>query len=268
MHKEHINQVVPSGATFFILPKNQPLMKIAIIGYGKMGKTIERLATAQGHEIVLKIARNNFDQFTTESVQRADVAIEFSRPESAFDNIMLCLKAGVPVISGTTAWLDKLPEVEQSCAEHKGAFFYASNFSIGVNIFFELNKHLAQVMNIHNTYQVAVEEIHHTEKLDAPSGTAVTLAEGILERIDRLEEYELATDEAVNNTTLPIEAKRIGKVPGTHSIVYHSSIDELEIKHVAKGREGFASGAITAAQWIIGKTGVFGMSDMLNLNKN
>jgi 4-hydroxy-tetrahydrodipicolinate reductase len=242
-------------------------MKIAMIGYGKMGHTIEQLASKQGHEVVLTINVDNLDEFTAKNLQQADVAIEFSQPDVAYDNIMTCLKAGLPVVSGTTAWLDKYEEVKDWCLANDGAFFYASNFSIGVNIFFELNKHLAKVMSNHTSYQVDIEEIHHTQKLDAPSGTAVTLAEGILEKIDTLEGYQLQEDnQKIKDNCIPIIAKRIGDTPGTHVIKYHSAIDELEIKHTANGREGFASGAITAAHWLIGKKGIFGMSDLLDLS--
>lgn len=238
-----------------------------MIGYGKMGRTIEHLATKQGHEVVLKINADNLDAFTTENLQQADVAIEFSQPDVAYKNIMTCLKAGLPVVSGTTAWLDKFEMVKDWCSNNNGAFFYASNFSVGVNIFFELNKHLAAIMSKHPAYQVRMEEIHHTQKLDAPSGTAVTLAEGILEKIDALQEYQLQEDNLnTPDNCIPITSKRIGDTPGTHVIQYHSSIDELEIKHTAKGREGFASGAIMAAHWLIGKQGVFGMSDLLQLS--
>lgn len=238
-----------------------------MIGYGKMGRTIEHLATKQGHEVVLKINADNLDAFTTENLQQADVAIEFSQPDVAYKNIMTCLKAGLPVVSGTTAWLDKFEMVKDWCSNNNGAFFYASNFSVGVNIFFELNKHLAAIMSKHPAYQVRMEEIHHTQKLDAPSGTAVTLAEGILEKIDALQEYQLQEDNLNTlDNCIPITSKRIGDTPGTHVIQYHSSIDELEIKHTAKGREGFASGAIMAAHWLIGKQGVFGMSDLLQLS--
>lgn len=241
-------------------------MNIALIGYGKMGRTIERLALAKGHQIVLKIDANNAQDWSTQLVE-VDVAIEFSRPDAAYNNIMTCLKGGVPVVSGTTAWLDRYPEVVAWCKANDGAFFYASNFSVGVNIFFELNKHLARLMSEHSSYQVALEEIHHTQKLDAPSGTAVTLAEGILERIDRLERHELQVDrqaQAADNV-VPIHAQRVGDTPGTHVVHYHSAIDSLEIKHTAHGREGFASGALMAAQWLVNKTGVFGMSDLLRL---
>lgn len=242
-------------------------MKIAMIGYGKMGRTIERLANAQGHQVVLKINADNINDFTTENLQKADVAIEFSQPDAAYQNIMTCLKAGLPVVSGTTAWLDQYPAVKEWCLANNGTFFYASNFSIGVNIFFELNKYLAKMMRAHQNYQVAMEEIHHTQKLDAPSGTAVTLAEDILERIDSLEHYQLQEEKTLlKDNCIPITAKRIGDTPGTHVVQYHSTIDALEIKHTANGREGFASGAIMAAHWLIGKKGVFGMNDLLQLS--
>lgn len=244
-------------------------MKIAIVGYGKMGRFIERLALEQGHEIVLKIDQNNAAQLTPSQLQQAEVAIEFSRPDTAYGNIMQCLEAGVPVVCGTTAWLEDYPKVVDWCNKNGGAFFYASNFSIGVNIFFELNQYLARLMNAQATYQVALEEIHHTQKLDAPSGTAVTLAEGILERVERLEKYQLQQEvqtAAAEEGCIPITAHRIGDTPGTHVVTYDSKVDSLEIKHTAKGREGFASGALMAAQWLIGKEGVFGMSDLLQLN--
>lgn len=243
-------------------------MKIALLGYGKMGRFIERLANKQGHEIVLRIDRKNAAQLTPSQLQLADVAIEFSRPDTAFKNIMYCLEAGVPVVSGTTAWLADYPKVVAWCQANKGAFFYASNFSIGVNIFFELNQHLARLMDAQPAYQVALEEIHHTQKLDAPSGTAVTLAEGILEKVERLERYSLQQEAkmAAPDGCIPITAHRIGETPGTHVVTYDSVVDTLEIKHTAKGREGFAAGALMAAKWLIGKEGVFGMSDLLQLN--
>lgn len=243
-------------------------MKIAILGYGKMGRFIERLALEQGHEIVLRIDQDNAAQLTSSQLQQAEVAIEFSRPDTAYGNIMQCLKAGLPVVCGTTAWLEDYPKVVEWCTNNGGAFFYASNFSIGVNIFFELNQYLAKLMNAHSTYQVTLEEIHHTQKLDAPSGTAVTLAEGILEKVERLEKYQLQQEAqaAMEDGCIPITAHRIGDTPGTHVVTYNSGVDTLEIKHTAKGREGFASGALMAAQWLIGKEGVFGMSDLLQLN--
>jgi 4-hydroxy-tetrahydrodipicolinate reductase len=236
-------------------------MKIAIIGYGKMGKTIEALALAKGHEVVLRITDRNLSDLTTENLKKADVAIEFTTPLSAFDNISLCMLSGVPVVSGTTAWLDKLEAAKAICAQTKGAFFYASNFSIGVNIFFALNKYLAEMMEKYEDYNPTMEEIHHTQKLDAPSGTGITLAEGLLEKISRKSKW-------VNEATtvadeLALVSKRIDKVPGTHSVNYSSAIDTIEISHVAHSREGFAKGALNAAEWIVGKQGFFGMNDML-----
>jgi 4-hydroxy-tetrahydrodipicolinate reductase len=243
-------------------------MKIALLGYGKMGRTIEGIAQEQGHEIVLRIGRNNAHSLTPALLQTADVAIEFSRPDTAFDNIMHCLRAGVPIVSGTTAWLDDYPKVVEHCQTQGGAFFYASNFSVGVNIFFELNRHLARLMDAQPSYQLALEEIHHTQKLDAPSGTAVTLAEDILQRIARVERYHLQEEAQVIalDGSIPISAYRVGDTPGTHVVRYDSSLDTLEIKHTAKGRTGFATGALMAAKWLVGKQGVFGMRDLLQLS--
>lgn len=236
-------------------------MKIAIIGYGKMGKTIERLAVERGHEIVLKITHLNLEEMTIENLQQADVAIEFTRPESAAENLKMCLKAGVPVVCGTTAWLDRLDEVKNTCEKEQGAFFYASNFSIGVNIFFALNRYLANMMKGYDNYNPTMEEIHHTQKLDAPSGTGITLAEDLMKIVTRKQKW--VNQETNQPEELQLTSKRIDKVPGTHSIEYSSAIDSIEIKHTAHSREGFALGALNAAEWIIGKKGVFGMSDML-----
>ena len=236
-------------------------MKIALIGYGKMGKTIEKMAIEKGHEIVLKLDINNFHQFTSENLRKAEVVIEFTRPESAFDNISKCIKFGVPIISGTTGWLERKDEIETLCAKENGAFFYASNYSIGVNIFFTLNKYLAKMMNSQTQYELGTEEIHHTQKLDAPSGTSITLAEGIIENIQNKKSWVNKATHA--KSKIPIISKRIDKVPGTHQITYQSVIDTIEIKHIAHSREGFAGGAILAAEWIIGKQGCFGMTDLL-----
>lgn len=236
-------------------------MKIAIIGFGKMGKTIDQLATDMGHEIILKIDKNNQEDFNEQMLQKAEVAIEFSNPESAYSNITKCIKAGIPVISGTTGWLDKKEEVETICKEQNGAFLYASNFSIGVNIFFELNAYLAKMMNQQNQYDPSMVEIHHTQKLDAPSGTAITLAEHILQLVQRKSNW--VNDKSNSENQLSIISERIDKVPGTHTIQYDSNVDSIEIKHVAHSREGFARGAIQAAEWIIGKQGCFGMKDVL-----
>ncbi|MGC6284050.1 MAG: 4-hydroxy-tetrahydrodipicolinate reductase [Polaribacter sp.] len=234
-------------------------MKIALLGYGRMGKEIEKIAISRGHEIVIKK-----DQGDTVDIKLADVAIDFSVPSAAFDNISLCLNNGVPVVSGTTGWLEKYDEAVQLCNQNKGGFIYASNFSLGVNIFFEINKQLAKMMDQVSDYTTAIEEIHHTKKLDAPSGTAITLAEGIIEN-SKKSAWELDGD--VNNEKIiPITAKRIPDVPGTHTISYNSEVDCIEIKHTAHSRKGFALGAVIAAEWIIGKSGIFSMRDVLNIS--
>jgi 4-hydroxy-tetrahydrodipicolinate reductase len=241
-------------------------MKIALLGYGKMGKTIEKLATAKGHEIVFKSDENCIELLKNGQINGAAVAIEFTGPESAAENIKACISGGIPVVSGSTGWLKHhWEEVTEYCKVNNGSFFYASNYSIGVNIFFEINERLAQLMNAFPEYKAEIEEIHHIHKLDAPSGTGITLAEGILKNHEAYNEWTL--DDANENQAakLPIIAKRIGEVPGTHIIRYHSPIDDIEISHIAKGREGFASGAILAAEWLKGKKGVFGMKDLLSL---
>ncbi|WP_405381673.1 4-hydroxy-tetrahydrodipicolinate reductase [Maribacter sp. LLG6340-A2] len=232
-------------------------MRIALFGYGKMGKMIEQIALSRGHEIVAKIDDNTEDiDFNV-----MDVAIDFSMPSAAYDNITQCIKNDVPVISGTTGWLDNYENAVNLCKDKKGAFIYASNFSLGVNIFFELNNYLAKMMQKLPEYKVAIEEIHHTQKLDAPSGTAITLAEGIIEN-SNYKQWKLDAD---TEGSIPVTAKRIGQTPGTHTINYENNVDSIEIKHTAHNREGFALGAVTAAEWIIGKTGVFSMRDVLNL---
>ena len=233
-------------------------MKIALLGYGKMGKVIERIALERGHEIVLKKDQNN----TFEGLLNADVAIDFSVPDSAVANISECLNNGIPVISGTTGWLTDYPKMLQLCKENNGSFIYASNFSLGVNVFFELNEYLAKMMANLKQYNVSMEEIHHTQKLDAPSGTAITLAEGVIKHTD----YANWTLETPISNEIHIEAKRIENVPGTHSIFYDSEVDQIEIKHTAHSREGFALGAVVAAEWLVGKKGVFNMKDVLGLN--
>jgi len=238
-------------------------MKIALIGYGKMGKTIERLALAAGHAVVLKIDHNNAAAMTVEALREADVAIEFSRPESAFDNISCCLQAGLPVICGTTGWLEKLPTVKALCESTKGAFLYASNFSIGVNLFFALNRHLAKLMAEHAQYEPSLLEIHHIHKLDAPSGTAITLAEGVLAAYPEKKQWVNA--ETNDPQALAIISERTDEVPGTHEVRYNSAIDSLSIRHEAHSREGFAQGALVAAGWIIGKQGCFDMRDVLGI---
>lgn len=236
-------------------------MKIAIIGYGKMGKTIEQLAIAKGHEIVLKVNKDNAHTWTNEELMKADVAIEFTQPESAIENITRCFSSGVPVVSGTTGWIEKMEEVKNSCQQKGGGFFYASNFSVGVNLFFKLNKILAKMMESYETYQISMEEIHHTQKLDAPSGTAITLAEGLLDNNQRKSKWVKETTEEKNE--IPIRSKRIEQVPGTHSIHYDSEIDSIEIKHTAHSRLGFAKGALMAAEWMQNRKGIFGMEDLL-----
>ncbi len=232
-------------------------MKIALLGYGKMGQAIEKIALQRGHEIVLKKSIN--DSF--EELEKADVAIDFSAPDSAVSHISECINKGIPVVSGTTGWLERYDEITELCKEKKGSFIYASNFSLGVNLFFRLNENLAQLMKNFDAYQVNIEETHHTQKLDAPSGTAISLAEQIIESSD----YTSWQEGSTQNKTIGIEAKRIENVPGTHSVTYASAIDEIEIKHTAHTREGFAQGAVIAAEWIIGKNGIFTMKDVLGL---
>ena len=232
-------------------------MKIALLGYGKMGKAIEEIALQRGHQIVIKTSdEDGYD------ITQADVAIDFSVPKAAFFNIAKCLKHGVPVISGTTGWLDNYENIVSICKEENGAFIYASNFSLGVNIFFELNKNLAKMMSQLKQYNVSIEEIHHTQKLDAPSGTAITLAEGI---ISEHSEYSKWLLNETKEKAIPINAKRIDSVPGTHIIDYSSITDSIQLTHTAHNRQGFALGAIIAAEWILDKKGIFTMKDVLNI---
>lgn len=232
-------------------------MKIALFGYGRMGKMIEQSALERGHTIVAKVDIDTKDiDFST-----MDVAIDFSMPNAAFENITGCIENGVPVISGTTGWLQDYDKAVNLCLEKNGAFIYASNFSLGVNVFFELNSNLAEMMKNLKQYRISVEEIHHTQKLDAPSGTAITLAEGILEHTD----YTHWKLNKASENEIPIVSKRINQVPGTHTINYDSAIDSIALKHTAHNREGFALGAVVAAEWIHGKTGVFTMKDVLGL---
>lgn len=233
-------------------------MKIALLGYGRMGKEIEKIALERGHEIVLKLDKNSTDF----DISIADIAIDFSTPESAFNNITNCFNNKVPVVSGTTGWLDQYNEAIAKCKENKSGFIYASNFSLGVNLFFELNNKLAEMMNQIEGYDTSLEEIHHTKKLDAPSGTAITLAEGIINKTNATH-WELETKSTTN--TIPITAKRIPEVPGTHSVFYNSEIDSIEIKHTAHNRKGFALGAVVAAEWLLNKEGVYSMKDVLNI---
>ncbi len=232
-------------------------MKIALLGYGKMGKVIEKIALERGHEIVLK--KSSFNSF--EGLANATVAIDFSLPSVAVCNISECLTTNVPIVSGTTGWLDKYDEMVSLCNKNEGAFIYASNFSLGVNIFFEMNTYLSKIMAKFENYKVSIEEIHHTQKLDAPSGTAISLANGVIATSN----YKSWTMENANENQILIDAKRIESVAGTHSVFYKSAVDLIEIKHQAHNREGFALGAILAAEWIVGKKGVFNMKDVLNL---
>lgn len=233
-------------------------MKIALLGYGKMGKEIEKIAIERGHEIVLK--KTEYNDFT--GLELANVAIDFSVPTAAVENITACLDLNVPVISGTTGWLNDYDKIVTLCKEKNGAFLYGSNFSVGVNLFFELNTYLAKLMSKVNEYKVSMEEIHHTQKLDAPSGTAISLANGIIAESN----YNGYTLDNPSATEILIDAKRLDDIPGTHSVFYKSIVDEIEIKHTAFSRHGFALGAVVAAEWIIGKKGVFGMKDVLNLH--
>lgn len=234
-------------------------MKIALLGYGRMGKAIEAIAVKRGHTIVIK-TNDVGEQY---DINQADVAIDFSMPSSAYGNISDCINNQVPVISGTTGWLDQYDDIVSLCEKQKGAFIYASNYSLGVNIFFELNETLAKMMSKLEDYKVTMEEIHHTQKLDAPSGTAITLAEGVIKNNNAYNEWQL--DEATKGDALPIVAKRIPEVPGTHTVDYSSSIDTISIEHTAHNRQGFALGAVIAAEWLVGKTGVFTMKDVLSL---
>lgn len=234
-------------------------MKIALLGYGKMGLIIEEKALQRGHEIILKKGAHG----SFEGLEKADVAIDFSIPSAAVENIKACLNSNIPVISGTTGWLEDYDVIAKECNDKKGAFLYGSNFSLGVNIFFELNAQLAKIMSSFEDYKVSMEEIHHTQKLDAPSGTAISLAQGVIENSN----YKTWTLDKAENNEIPITAIRQDSVPGTHSVFYDSPIDQIEIKHTAHSRDGFALGAVIAAEWIIGKKGVFSMKDVLNLNK-
>jgi 4-hydroxy-tetrahydrodipicolinate reductase len=238
-------------------------MKIALIGYGKMGKAIEEIAVAKGHQIVMKIDMDNQHEFTAENLTKADVAIEFTGPHSAVENLKKLFEAGIPVISGSTGWLEKWEEVKTLCESKSCGFIYASNYSIGVNLFFELNSYLAKLMSKHNSYDVSLEEIHHTQKKDAPSGTAITLAEQVLQHITSKKQW--VNDESDNKENLVITSKRIDPAPGTHSIKYHSEIDDIEIIHTAHSRKGFAGGAVAAAEFIAGKKGIYTMKDVLGL---
>lgn len=243
-------------------------MKFALIGYGRMGKAIDQIISAGDgtDEVVLRINSGNITDLTIENLRKADVAIEFSRPETVVNNILLCFKAGVPVVAGTTAWLDKFDAVKQECCDSDGALFVSPNFSIGVNIFFEVNRKLAEIMAQQSGFDVQITEIHHTEKLDTPSGTAIRTAELLLSELGRKNRWRLnngAQEAETDASTLLITAKREPGVPGTHIVTYSSDTDEIQLTHRAKTRRGFAEGAIMAARWLIGRKGVFEMKDLL-----
>ena len=239
-------------------------LNIALIGYGKMGKAIEEIALQRGHKVLLKIDINTADLFTPENLRACDVAIEFTSPHSAVDNIQKCLAAGIPVVSGSTGWLEHWSKVKEQCETLQGSLVYASNYSVGVNVFFELNDLLARLMKPHAEYDVSLEEIHHTEKRDAPSGTAITLAEQILEKLGRKKQW--VNQAATAPGELSIISERIDPAPGTHKVKYTSSIDDIEIIHTAHSRKGFATGAVLAAEFVKGKKGIFSMKDVLGFN--
>jgi 4-hydroxy-tetrahydrodipicolinate reductase len=236
-------------------------MKLALIGYGKMGKEIEKIAVSRGHEIKLIIDVDNQNDLTVENLSTCDAAIEFTIPDSAVTNYFTCFEAGIPLVSGTTGWLDRRGEVYQKCEETNGTFFYSSNFSVGVNILFELNRVLARMMASHPEYRPEMTEVHHVHKLDAPSGTAITLAEDLIGILPGIEGWN--HESSAGRNELPIKSERLGEVPGTHTIKYESDIDYLEITHSAKNRKGLALGAVLAAEYSLGKTGILSMRDML-----
>lgn len=233
-------------------------MKIALIGYGKMGKAIEQVALARGHDICAKFASGGIDEL---QLQQADIAIEFSRPEAAFGNLQICIKLGVPVVCGTTGWLEQYEDILKFCESSDGSFIYASNYSIGVNVFFAVNRYLAALMNTQTQYEVEVEEIHHTQKIDAPSGTAISIANDIISALSRKSSW--VPGEATLDTEIPIFSIRKDPAPGTHLVSYKSEIDTIDIVHTAHSRTGFATGAVIAAEWLKGKRGVFSMKDLL-----
>ncbi|HKG07319.1 MAG TPA: 4-hydroxy-tetrahydrodipicolinate reductase [Pedobacter sp.] len=244
-------------------------MKIALLGYGKMGQIIERFALERGHEVVLKITIDNPDDLTESNLRKADVAIDFSAPDAAIGNIYACFEANLPIVVGTTGWYGQLQEVKNECVVSNNTLLYGSNFSIGVNLFFHMNKLLAKLMNDYPAYEVQVEEIHHTQKLDSPSGTAMTIAEDIIANVDRKSEWvnELEGtpfDEVIRKEQLLIESHRIDSVPGTHTVVYSSEVDEIEFKHTAHNRAGFALGAIVAAEWLEKRQGFYNITDIFN----
>ncbi len=247
-------------------------MKLALLGYGKMGQIIERFALERGHEVVLKINIDNLQDLTVGNLANADVAIDFSAPDAAVSNIYKCFTASLPIVVGTTGWYGYLQEIKNDCLSSNNALLWGSNFSIGVNLFFHLNTVLAKLMNNYPAYEVQVEEIHHTQKLDTPSGTAMTIAEDIIENLDRKKEWlnevvGTPIPEVIKNEQLLIESHRIENVPGTHTVVYSSEVDDIEIKHTAHSRAGFALGALVAAEWLQNKQGFYNVADVFNFNK-
>ncbi len=236
-------------------------MKLALIGYGKMGKEIEQIAVSRGHSVVLKIDVDNYHDLTAKNLALADVAIEFTAPASAIGNYLICFEAGVPVVSGTTGWLEQKPMIEKECLDKQACFFYASNFSLGMNLFFELNRMLARMMKPFPQYNISMTEIHHTQKLDAPSGTAITLAEGIMAENGSKKSWTI--DQPKNKEELHILPVRKDPYPGLHTVKYDSEIDYIEITHNAYSRKGLALGAVLAAEFCVGKTGIFTMSDLM-----
>ncbi|RZM30480.1 MAG: 4-hydroxy-tetrahydrodipicolinate reductase [Pedobacter sp.] len=247
-------------------------MKLALLGYGKMGQIIERFALERGHEVVLKINVDNKEDLTTANLSKADVAIDFSSPDAALANIYACFEANVPVVVGTTGWYGQLQEVKNDCLSGNNTLLYGSNFSIGVNLFFHINEVMAKIMNNYPQYDVQVEEIHHTQKLDSPSGTAMTIAEGIIDHMDSKSEWVnevegAELDKVPTNSQVLINSLRIGEVPGTHTVVYSSEVDDIELKHTAHSRAGFALGAVVAAEWLENKQGFYSIADIFNFNK-
>ncbi|WP_295713464.1 4-hydroxy-tetrahydrodipicolinate reductase [Mucilaginibacter sp.] len=246
-------------------------MKIALLGYGKMGKIIEKIAISRKHEIVLTIDHQNLHELTAENLQKADAVIEFTMPASVLGNIEHCFNAGVPIVVGTTGWYDKMDQVKQQCEAGNNSLMYATNFSVGVNIFFHINRMLAKVMNNYPYYDVQVEEIHHVQKMDAPSGTAITIAEGIIDNLESKSDWvnvlttdDSDDDENVQPDQLLIESMRIDSVPGTHTVIYDSEVDTIEFKHTAHNRNGFALGAVLAAEWIHNKKGFYSVEAMFD----
>lgn len=238
-------------------------LNIIIIGYGRMGQEIKQLAEKRGHHILMTIDKDNQEDFTPENLKKADVAIEFTLPDAAFDNIMKCFESDLPVVSGTTGWMDRFYDLRKYCLEHDQAFFYASNFNLGMNLFFKVNEYMAKIMNQYSDYDVEIEETHHVHKVDAPSGTAVTLAENLISEIKRKNKWKKEKREAEDE--IPVKSIREDEVPGIHRVMYSSSFDEIELKHAAKSREGFALGAVMAAEFIHGKQGIYSMDDLLNI---